>query len=224
MAKATSRTVQQSKAVSTEVIFNSLIDIGDIPSDKLTIPRLSLLQSNSDAVQNSDFPVGQYHNTVTNSLYGETVQIIPLKIHFGAIYIINGEGMKCKSVDGITNMYGDPCAECPFGVNYKVWTEKERPKCSETIDILAMEAESGEPIIFTFKVNGYKEGKRLVTNLKLNKQACAVRLGAEKEKNEKGTFYVPKVKALVPLNKEQFEAAMYWKESLATKSYETVEE
>jgi len=200
--------------------LQSLVDDVDIPSDKLIIPRLTLLQSNSDAVQEHGEAVGSYRNTVTGENYGETVEIIPLKPAFGAIYFVQGEGMKCRSHDGVTSIHGEKCAQCPFGVNYKTWNKDNAPKCQETIDVLSIETTSMQPAVLTFRSTSYKAGKIFVTNLRLNKSAQAYRFGARREKNDKGAFFVIEQKASVPLTQEQYDAAARWKESFKTVSYD----
>lgn len=221
-------TKKESAEISTEVLMPSFID-DDIRADKLIIPRLNLLQALSDAVQQDGQKQGTYNNSVTNENYGETVEVTPIKINYGAVYMTKADGLICKSVNGITNMHGDKCMECPYGVNYKQWTktkegEDAKPGCSETIDLICAEIPSMNPLAVTFRSSSYKEGQRLTTQLKMAKSASAVRLGSEKINGKKGTYFTPAVKAFNPLTPEQYAAASKLRESLKTVDYSVSED
>ena len=226
MAKETSLApvVVADTAIAVAAKHESFINEFDIPQDKLIIPRISLLQALSDAVQERGEKQGTFSNTVTGENYGETINLIPVKPSFGALYIVQGEGLKCKSSDGITNMHGTKCAQCPFGVNYKDWKDGQPPKCQETIDVLCIDADNFMPAILTFKSTNYKSGQRFITQLRMARAAMAYRMGAMKEKNDKGIFYTMAPKAVTPLTDEQYQAAMKWKSQLATSAYEASEE
>lgn len=203
-------------------VYESLVDDMDIPNDKLIIPRINLLQAMSEAVQERGHKQGTFHNSVSDCNYGDAVTIIPIKINFGALYIAQNEGMKCKSLDGVTNMFGNPCAQCPFGVYYKgEWKDGKPPKCSETIDMLCVDTTNREAAILTFKNTSYKEGRRILTTLKMRRgQALSVTLGADKTKNDSGIFYVIKQRSIQPVDAESYRLATLWKESLVKTSYQ----
>lgn len=202
-----------------------LFDLDSIPADKLIIPRLNVLQSNSKAVQDLGHVVGTFHNNVTNENYGSQVRLIPVKMSFGAVYMTVDEGLKCRSTDGITSMYGELCQQCPFGVYHGGdWKNGEPPECSATIDMLCVEATSLQPMLLTFRNTSYKEGRRIVTNLRMVNRARTMVIGTEKEKNAKGTFYVLKLQALNPPTEAEYATATEWKQSLSTKAFDVVDE
>ena len=212
--------VKQNNLPSTE--FTSFID-EDIPTDKMIIPRIGLVQGTSEVA--GEQVLGTYNNNVTGENYGESITVIPIKIDFGALYMVQGEGMKCKSVDGITNIHSGLCAQCPFGVYHAAeWRDGAPPKCQQTIDILVVEVSTGQPAVITFKSTKYKTGKLLVTNLKLTRQAKAIVLGSRREKNDKGNFHVIQIKAQKPLTPEQFQMAQQWKASFKNTKYDAAEE
>ena len=202
----------------------SLIDSDDVPTDKLLIPRINLLQAMSDPVQLDGFKQGTFHNNVTGQNYGETVRLIPIKVRFGAVYLDNKEGLKCRSMDGVTNVRGEKCAQCPFGVYHQTWVDGEPPACNETVDVMVVEGGSAQPAVLTFRSTSYKEGKRLATNMRLVRQASALRIGCEKKTNDSGTFFVIKVKAMEPLSEAEYGLAKEWKDRLSTTSYVEAEE
>ena len=214
--------VREKTLPSTEVLHSLVSE--DIPTDKILIPRINLLQALSDAVQSDGQKQGTFNNSITKENYGETVNLIPLSIKFGALYLEKGVGMKCRSADGVTNMFGDSCAKCPFNVNYKTWHEGKPPKCTQTVDLLALETETMQPAVLTFRATSYKEGLRLATQLKLSRQAIAVRIGGFKDKNDHGTFFILKMLAVTPLSKEQHEIALKWREMLKQSAYEVADE
>lgn len=211
--------------MSTEVQYDSFFSAGDIPADKMIIPRLSLLQALSDAVQEDGQKQGTYQNTVTNENYGETLLLIPIvKPAYGALYIEQGEGLKCKSTDGITNMHGDKCEQCPFNAHYNTWVDNRPPKCSATIDLLCLEATTLTPMVLTFRSVSYKAGQRFITALAMSAKAQAYRIGARREKNDRGTFYTVDPKGSQPLTEEQYKAAMQWRERFKVTKFEAADE
>jgi hypothetical protein len=182
----------------------------DIPMDRVKVPRLSLLQSNSDAVQLLSHTVGTFENSVTGTNHGSTVSLIPIKVGFGAVYMKQGEGLKCKSMDGITSINGDKCAECPFGACWSKWTGadgKTPPECDATVDIICLTMDL-EPVVMTFRSTGMREGKKLASALKFNKTLKAFKLTSVREKNDSGTFFVPKVMAFEDVDSMQYDAAV----------------
>ncbi len=213
--------VKQNNLPSTE-LFTSLID-DNVPTDKMIIPRIGLVQGSSEVAGEQE--LGTFNNNVTGENYGEAITVIPIKIDFGALYMVPGEGMKCKSADGLTNIHGGLCAQCPLGVYHaSEWKDGAPPKCQQTIDILVVEASTGQPAVITFKSTNYKAGKLLVTNLKLVRQAMAVVLGSQRVKNDKGNFHTIQIKAQRPLTPEQFEMAQQWKSNFKNTKYDAAEE
>ena len=212
-------------ALSTEVM-GSLVD-DFIPMDKIILPRISVLQPLSDACANGGHKAGSYYNNITTKNLGESFEFIPVGITFGAYKPKDKDktdDVFCRSSDGVTNMYGQSCAECPFGVNYKIWVDGEPPKCQETVDVIAFETVDKQPAVVTFKATSFKEGKRLATNIKVNRTAQAIRLGSEKVKNDKGTFYVMKVKTSNPVEQQDYELALRCRNELKTKKYDVVDD
>lgn len=207
-------------------VYQSLVDDLDIPNDKLIIPRINLLQALSEAVQERGQPQGTFNNSVTDANYGDTVTVIPIKINFGALYFVKNEGMKCKSVDGVTNMYGNPCSQCPFGVYYRgEWKDGKPPKCSETIDMLCVDTAHREAAILTFRNTSYKEGRRILTTLKMRRgQALSITIGAEKTKNDSGIFYVMKQKSIQTVDADMYRTASLWKDALLKTDYQAHED
>lgn len=85
-----------------------------------TLPRLGLCQSNSpqrsegDAKHIEGLKDGQFFNSVTQSIYGKSVKIVPLMFFKSRIRfreMDEGGGILCRSDDGKTGI-GDPGGEC----------------------------------------------------------------------------------------------------------------
>lgn len=210
---------QETGLVANE--FKSFVDTSEIPKDKLIIPRLNLLQALSPAVQNDAQKQGTFNNSVSNYNYGETVELMPIKPKFGAIYFVKGEGLKCKSNDGITSMHGDKCEQCPFGVNYKIWgKEGEPPACQETVDILCLEVSQLQPVIVTFKSTTRKIGQKIATMLAMNPTAFVIRLGSEKVPNDNGFHFIHSIKATTKPTADIYNGAKKWSDTLSKVKYE----
>lgn len=207
--------VQEGNTREVAVASNASFLSGDIPMEKVKVPRLSLLQANSDSVQILGQPVGTFDNGLTHQNYGDKITLIPIKVNFGALYLIQGEGLKCKSLDGITNMHGDKCAQCPFGVYHQNWVKGRPPECDSTVDLICLTQEL-EPVILTFRSTGYKEGTKLASALKFNKQLKAFEMTTTREKNDKGTFFVPKILGFKEIDLMQYEAAVAFRQQLMT--------
>ena len=197
--------------------FKSFLS-SDVPIEKASVPRLSLLQSNSEAVQVLGHPAGTFEHGLSHTNYGKKINLTPIRISFGALYMVKGEGrknLKCKSPDGVTSIHGSKCAECPFGVYYKQWgKDGSKPKCSETVDFIAI-TDSMDPISITFRNTSFKEGKKLASALKFNQTLKSFDMTSVLEKNDEGTFFVPKVLGFQDIDQMQYEAACQWREQVS---------
>jgi len=192
------------------LVTSSLSLINDeITSDMIKIPRLQLLQSNSpvvqDGIETSDgprtFKQGTFHNSLTNTNYGESIDIIPIAFKRGAIYMTNDDGMVCRSYDRINNMHGGKCDACPYhdeknnSAHYDNWRKENgkniKPLCQKTYDVMVYSIKDKQPMQLTFKSSSYGAWESAVTALK-SPGNDAFRLGIDKEKNGVNTYFVMK--------------------------------
>lgn len=209
--KETAVAKKETKAVAVKEENISLVQFDESAVKHLQIPRISLLQALSEAVQKEGEKQGTYHNAIQSLNYGDAVEVVPIgKIKTGALYIPKGtKKMKCKSFDGVTNIFGDKCAQCPFNVNHENW-DNGPPECKSTIDFTVLTLPDMLPALLTFKSEAYKTGQRLMTQLMFAKSAPAITMSSVQKENDSGIFYVPKVSKLRSLDKEEIEEAKIW--------------
>ncbi len=104
--------------------------------DDLVIPRLRLLQGLSEAVTDERGKPGDWELTVADQIFTSPLTIIPLSVRNGAVLLEQGKGLVCRSNDGLKNMSGTPCSQCPYDSYYKEWVDGVAPKCAATKDFL----------------------------------------------------------------------------------------
>jgi len=211
------------KALSTEV--KGFFDDQVIPHDHLVIPRVTLLQSNSERVTENGDKLGTFFNNITMENYGPLFNFIPIKFNYGAAYLTLESGLVCRSDDGITSRDGDACRQCPHGEYYKNWKDKKTPaKCGETVDVFGLDAMSLTPCVLTFKSTSYPVGTRLATTAKLNRKLMVYVIGTRLSSNEKGRFFVMDVKSSMDVSDTMAAEALRWKDVLGTRKVEVKEE
>lgn len=185
------------------------LDAGDfIP------PRVKIVQAMSAEANAEKDPakVGDLVNTLTGENYGQATDFIPLQTFKQRIMLVRderrpaieaalgrpiseGNGLKCRSFDMMQGQ-GEPggaCAECPL----MLWDGNTPPLCSETYNVAAM-TDLGDLIILSFSKSSAKTGKRLFSMLRMSHEKPWTRVYAlttRKEKNDRGVFAVPEVKA-----------------------------
>jgi hypothetical protein len=104
----------------------------------MVLPRLGLCQSmtpqrkKDDATYIKGLEEGQYFNTITESIYGDKIQVVPLlffKTRFRFKPQTEGGGLLCQSRDyfhGVGDPGGD-CERCPLAR----FTDGKKPVCGE---------------------------------------------------------------------------------------------
>lgn len=192
----------------------------DVPASDLILPRLSLLQGLSEPVKSKQAEAGTWHNNIMSENYGATVEVIPVKLTHGAVLFRRGEGMVCKSNDGLQSIYGDNCKQCPHNAFHAgEWRDNKRPECSSTLDIVVLERKSLIPMVLTFKISTYKTGKLIATNMKL-RGACSVILGAKMQDDN----YAPTINGYGKITQDELNAARNLRQQMSTMSVSYAEE
>lgn len=213
---------KESNAIATQ---SQAKGFENFTSEDLVIPRLRLLQGLSKAVTDGVGKMGLYQDSLTEEVLGEKVEVVLLGMKNGAVYFKQGEGMVCKSNDGITSINGDTCSQCPFNEYWKNWKEDGTPPaCSATKEFMSVTkstvggAES-RPLMVTFMKTSYGLGKKLATMARLANRDIFFRsyvLGSEKESNAKGTFAKMTVGLGTALTPEELQSAEGWYDMLNT--------
>ncbi len=206
--------VRESGALASPVPMESL-GFDDFSMEDLVVPRLRLLQGMSQAVVDGKGQLGQFQDSLTEEVLGDKVELVLMSFKNGAVYFHDGK-LKCKSVDGITNVQGDACKLCPHSVYHKgEWTDGKSPACSSTKEFIAVtkatvEGKEMKPYIVTFTKTSYKTGTKLISMARLAAPqifACGYEFQGVKEKNSKGTFGNFSIKPTGKLPPEQFSKA-----------------
>lgn len=98
----------------------------NVTQNDIIVPRLAISQSASWELKKTHakhiegLEEGQYFNTVTKEIYGDSIRVLPVhfyrdRIRWGEEI---GEGIRCRSEDAVTGV-GDPggnCLTCPFSM------------------------------------------------------------------------------------------------------------
>lgn len=188
--------------------------------EDMLIPRLRLLQALSQAVSDGIGAAGQFQDSLTEEVLGDNVEIVLLGMRNGAAYFEPGQGLVCKSVDGISSIRGDSCKDCPFGQYHREWRDDKAPKCSSTKEFLCVTKDtvagkSSRPIAVSFMRSSFPIGKKLITMARLTGEdifANSYVIKSKKEKNDKGVFYKMDVSKGAHLTQEELVKANHWYE------------
>lgn len=216
-AKKQELAVKQETSLSTQT--HAPRGFEGFSQEDLIIPRLRLLQGLSKAVVDGQGHMGMYQDSLTEEILGDKVEVILFGMKNGAVYFKPGEGMVCKTTNGITSINGDTCAQCPFGEYWKAWKDDGTPPgCCATKEFLTVtratvQGTESRPLSVSFMKTSFGLGKKLATLARLANRDIYFRsyiLGSEKIKNAKGTFAKLTVSVGSVLNTEELAAAERW--------------
>jgi hypothetical protein len=168
----------------------------DVGRDDVLIPRLMISQGLSPEITKGDpkfikgLSVGEFFNSLTGEVYGETLNVVPL--FFFKQFI---EFTPREQGGGIVAMYQHE-ADIPAGTSYRLDQCKpgEKPAVTEFKNemCLILKDSGVEPIVVSFKSTGMKTAKKwnaLMRQLNLPAYARAYTLAITTEKNDQGTWY-----------------------------------
>lgn len=191
------------------------LDPGDIVP-----PRVKIVQQMSAEAQggkDARAEPGEFWNTLTQANYGTEVSFIPILVFKQRIFLVRrerrekadaqlgaagftelseGDGLKCRSFDMFQGI-GEPgieCDQCPLSR----WTDGQTPPlCSETYNVAALTADTGELIILSFSKSSAKTGKRVFSMIRMSTAkpwSRVLHASTRQETNDLGTFFVPDVR------------------------------
>ena len=157
----------------------------------LKIPKIKLLQSNSEEVADGLGRPGQFYNSVTKKAC-DTIDCILLALGKSRVKwkseFKRGEQAECKSFDAVKGDKG-ACAKCEFaswGVN------NEKPKCGFSYSWLGMLPDGTffRLLAHGLSVSPTKDFLNIIAPNKLPAFIYKMTLGSVTQKNEFGTFQV----------------------------------
>lgn len=181
----------------------------NVKAEDTIVPRLAIAQAISPQVTKGDpsriegLEVGQFFNTVTEEIYGETVNVTPL-LEFPSRILFPPRGsndpIRCstKTVDSEGRLINGPitpqgCDLCPYS---KFGEDGTPPECTLFYNYpLAVHTEGGlDPVVFSAKSKMIKPAKKLNSLVRYRKPpmpgfTMILELGTVPQKVSKGTFF-----------------------------------
>lgn len=223
-AKTTALTTREpNQTAMTRDDFSQLGETA-IGSADVQMPRLKLLQGLSQPVVDQEAFAGNFWNSLTSENYGPAVKFVPVLGFKNRVYLEQGKGLMCRSIDMIHGI-GNPGIECEKCA-LKDWPEDRSeggPKCRESRNWVGLivgasgetERKKGdgtppiikdfdEPqfIVLQFTSMASAAAKKLnglyvnsrMTNPKVTWSDLVFSMVASPAKTDKGSFFLPDVR------------------------------
>ena len=184
------------------------------------IPRLQLSQAMSPQLLRSKaeyipgLMVGQYYNTVTQEIYGDTINVIPVRYNFSRLLFLDNQ-LKCQSKNGRDGGSEAPlCDACPHS-KWGSGKDGNGTACKEYRNWLVLEATTGQPMSMSFKSASLVVAKTWATLISGRKFklpngqsvpapafSTVYELRSVEKTSPRGTFFIPAVKPIGPASNE----------------------
>ncbi len=162
-----------------------------VEQSDILLPRLNVCQALSPQKRKSHSAYieglleGQLFNTVTQEIYGESIEVIPLfffknRIKFNPIDM--GGGIDCQSANGVDG--GRLCHNC-MSCQYSVWgngapavsdVANDPPKCTMYHNFMCFIPSEMTPVAVTYKATGLKLSKQLLAVQRLTRLPMYARI------------------------------------------------
>jgi len=170
-------------------------------------PRLRISQPNRPIkIGDDDAPAGAFVNTVTNEVFPDGIEIVPLvflprtRVMWPAQFNADNDPL-CASDNGqdpavtgdqrkLTNPQRGPCAQCPSA---KFGADGDKPACMAQRNFLVWLVESSEPAILTMQSTALTQARHLTSLAKMQKLAKTIMMVTQKQSDSRGQWYVPTV-------------------------------
>ena len=189
------------------------------------IPRLQLAQAMSPQLVRSKaeyipgLMVGQYYNTVTQEIYGDTIKVVPVRYNFSRLLFVDNR-LKCQSRNGVDGGSESPtCDVCPHS-KWGTGKEGNGTACMEYRNWLVLEAATGQPMSMSFKsaslvvaktwatlISGRKIKLPGGTSVPAPAFATIYELRSVEKQTPKGTFFIPAVRVVGPAETDTMRVA-----------------
>lgn len=166
----------------------------NVEQGDLLIPRLALAQSMTPQLKrtnenyNPDLEEGQFFNSVTGEIYGESVNVIPL--HFFKQYMQFGEDRKTIKI------YDNGEVPTPSALAF---VDGQKPLVTEfknRMSLLLKDDGSVQPVVVSFKSSGLKVAKKwnyLIAEKNLPGYAFTYNLQSVAVPGDKGEYFSVKI-------------------------------
>lgn len=191
-----------------------------IEGDDLILPRLKIIQSTS---LDEEEGIGKLKNTVTGEVFDKVI-FTPITFRKGWLCFDPEETHSAP----ISRCFSEPdpedeseAAKCwRYGNWYKA-TQKY-PNCADVYEFTVV-TEDNNLCAISFKGTGVIEIKKLITIIKFRRIPFffnMVEISTEKVKNEKGVFFIPKLKMVIETSDELRHYCLELLNTLAKKNVE----
>jgi hypothetical protein len=199
-------------------LYQGLMDDAPIHAEDLLIPKILLMQGLSKHVTDGKAVIGDLVNSVTAEKFEKPVEII-LFSPFRTWIIFEEINGKLE--------YREQILVTPENDNWK-WEDKENGvtvRRDKTLNYFCLAAKEIDkmpmPYLISFKRTSYIVGKKIesirVKLKKFNQPLCAmtVKISCQKEKNDKGTFYIFDAVEGRKTTEKELNAVREWKDVIA---------
>lgn len=163
----------------------------------IILPRISVVQSLSQAFQNGLAKQGQLWNNALDEAFDE-LEVIPLFAFKSRLKLTVDKGLICRSDDAILCTQGEhgvgfDCASCPdsqWGQN------SEKPKCSLAYNFVCIDVSRKIPCVITFMRSAITEAKKWVSKSQFTGKSMfstKYKISSKKVTQENVSFHMPLV-------------------------------
>jgi hypothetical protein len=185
----------------------------DVSAGDIVIPKILLMQGLSEAVAEEKAKMGDYLDSLTGTVIGshkKPIEVVPF--HLERIWIHSKKEGGDFVFDSITTAHG------PNEYEYLQVQDGVEWKHEYCMNFYVLRPEDmALPYVLSFKGTSRKAGKALATQMFVKNKmagkippAFVMELGAHKESNDKGTYYVWDVTVKRESSKEEVSTAFDW--------------
>ena len=199
--KEVAKQEEKSKEVAAPQAEQRGID-GSVSQGDYILPRIELLQALSPAVGSGQGIPGQLVSNITKEDLGKPT-LIPIQVKKSFICWRPRE-----AGGGIEYRTDDP--NDPRVQEDIKWNGDQKPKCTQYLNFLCLQADSLEPIVVSFCKTSYQAGKKFLTLCRGSKGDIWVtkyELSAVQKTNNYGTFYVLEINPVGPTTDTEMQTA-----------------
>ncbi len=211
-----------SKELSTRMAmdateFEQLAEEFKVDNSDILIPKILLMQPSSELVADGKATIGDFRHSVNSDKIGTIVEpFLYVPFHYTKIWDV---------VNADENNKWMRSEEFKAGDETLPWEYKEEGKNLKRIKrlnffgFIPAELEKGNtlPMVLSFKSTGYREGTKILTQMKLNISQKKLpwnnvyAISGEKKKNDDNqTYCVPKVETAGEAHEEYLKLCMEW--------------
>lgn len=194
-------------------------DASGMTQADIELPRIALLQAQSQVVVDEKAKAGEFWNTLTSETYGNVLGFVPILPFRNRVRLKMGEGLLCRSDSSLQIGVGDPGGECET-CTFKDWNGRTPGECGISHNYLVLIVAKGgsvkdrakgvfvEPTplaepemgVLQFRSMATKAARKL-NGLFVQTQMkrpgpwyyTGYRLWSDPTKNDRGNFFVPQL-------------------------------